>query len=71
MEEQDVTGSRLVMRRLKSVMKNIDELHEYEELLQNEQSVQALESSGTSKPFCLNFLDIPLQSLPGPLARLQ
>ena len=71
MEEEDVTGSRLVKKRLKSVMENIDELHKYEELLQNGTLLQELECFDESKLVCLNFLDIPLQSLPEPVARLQ
>ena len=71
MDEEDVTGSRLVKMRLKSVIKNIDELHKYEELLQNRSSLQELECFDESKLVCLNFLDIPLQLLPEPVARLQ
>ena len=71
MEEEDVTGSRIVKKRLRSVMGNIDELHKYEELLQNKSTLQELECFDESKLVCLNFLDIPLQSLPEPVARLQ
>ena len=71
MEEEDVTGSRLVMRWLKPVIGNINELHKYEELLQNKSTLQELECFDESKLVCLNFLDIPLQSLPEPVARLQ
>ena len=71
MEEQDVTGSRLVRSRLKSALEKIDEVYKYKELLQNRSSPQGLEGFDESKLVCLNFLDIPLQSLPGPLARLQ
>ena len=71
MEEEDVTGSRLVKRRLKLVIGNINELHKYEEQLQNRASLQELGWFDESKLDCLNFLDIPLQSLPEPVARLQ
>ena len=71
MEEEDVTGSRLVMRRLKPVIGNINELHKYEEQLQNRSSLQELGCFDESKLVCLNFLDIPLQSLPGEVARFQ
>ena len=71
MEEEDVTGSRIVKKRLRSVMGNIDELHKYEEQLQNRASLQELGWFDESKLDCLNFLDIPLQSLPEQVARVQ
>ena len=71
MEEEDVAGSRIVKKRLRSVMGNIDELHKYEEQLQNRSSLQELGCFDESKLVCLNFLDIPLQSLPGEVARFQ
>ena len=71
MDEEDVTGSRLVKMHLKSVINNIDELQKYEELLQKKSSAQELEGFDESKLVCLNFLDIPLQSLPEAVAKLQ
>ena len=62
MEEEGVTGSHIVRERLVNMTRHFGKLREYEENLQDSSSLPKC-ASFESELTCLNFLNIPMQSL--------